>query len=202
MKESRIVNIISILVLISVFSLNTEAQDYYSSKEYVEYNNVRYRVTHYPGSVYVGNTANHMREVPRHKVGSGPTVYYTYASGMGHMATSDAVQFKKIVRDVFSDDEINTYAKSQGSVFLTYVVDPDSGKVLEVSFRIGINNGDKTLLAIPIEKFYKLEVLIKQRLVCHISEALKAEKQSYALSGDTLFSDGRRHRSSVDGLLL
>ena len=60
MKESRIVNIISILVLISVFSLNTEAQDYYSSKEYVEYNNVRYRVTHYPGSVYVGNTANHM----------------------------------------------------------------------------------------------------------------------------------------------
>lgn len=70
MKESRIVNIISILVLISVFSLNTEAQDYYSSKEYVEYNNVRYRVTHYPGSVYVGNTANHMREVPRHKVGS------------------------------------------------------------------------------------------------------------------------------------
>ena len=187
MKESRIVNIISILVLISVFSLNTEAQDYYSSKEYVEYNNVRYRVTHYPGSVYVGNTANHMREVPRHKVGSDPTVYYTYASGMGHMATSDAVQFKKIVRDVFSDDEINTYAKSQGSVFLTYVVDPDSGKVLEVSFRIGINNGDKTLLAIPIEKFYKLEVLIKQRLVCHISEALKAEKQSYALSGDTLF---------------
>lgn len=160
MKESRIVNIISILVLISVFSLNTEAQDYYSSKEYVEYNNVRYRVTHYPGSVYVGNTANHMREVPRHKVGSDPTVYYTYASGMGHMATSDAVQFKKIVRDVFSDDEINTYAKSQGSVFLTYVVDPDSGKVLEVSFRIGINNGDKTLLAIPIEKFYKLEVLI------------------------------------------
>lgn len=111
MKESRIVNIISILVLISVFSLNTEAQDYYSSKEYVEYNNVRYRVTHYPGSVYVGNTANHMREVPRHKVGSDPTVYYTYASGMGHMATSDAVQFKKIVRDVFSDDEINTYAK-------------------------------------------------------------------------------------------
>ena len=106
---------------------------------------------------------------------------------MGHMATSDAVQFKKIVRDVFSDDEINTYAKSQGSVFLTYVVDPDSGKVLEVSFRIGINNGDKTLLAIPIEKFYKLEVLIKQRLVCHISEALKAENQSYALSGDTLF---------------
>lgn len=187
MKESRIVNIISILVLISVFSLNTEAQDYYSSKEYVEYNNVRYRVTHYPGSVYVGNTANHMREVPRHKVGSDSTVYYTYASGMGHMATSDAVQFKKIVRDVFSDDEINTYAKSQGSVFLTYVVDPDSGKVLEVSFRIGINNGDKTLLAIPIEKFYKLEVLIKQRLVCHISEALKAEKQSYALSGDTLF---------------
>ena len=187
MKESRIVNIISILVLISVFSLNTEAQDYYSSREYVEYNNVRYRVTHYPGSVYVGNTANHMREVPRHKVGSDPTVYYTYASGMGHMATSDAVQFKKIVRDVFSDDEINTYAKSQGSVFLTYVVDPDSGKVLEVSFRIGINNGDKTLLAIPIEKFYKLEVLIKQRLVCHISEALKAEKQSYALSGDTLF---------------
>ena len=187
MKESRIVNIISILVLISVFSLNTEAQDYYSSKEYVEYNNVRYRVTHYPGSVYVGNTANHMREIPRHKVGSDPTVYYTYASGMGHMATSDAAQFKKIVRDVFSDDEVNTYAKSQGSVFLTYVVDPDSGKVLEVSFRIGINNGDKTLLAIPIEKFYKLEVLIKQRLVCHISEALKAEKQSYALSGDTLF---------------
>ena len=82
---------------------------------------------------------------------------------------------------------LNNYTKSQGRVFLTYVVDPDNGKVLEVSFRVGINNGDKTLLAIPIEKFYKLEVLIKQRLVCQISDALKAEKQSYALSGDTLF---------------
>lgn len=187
MKESQLVNIISILVLISVFSLNTEAQDYYSSKEYVEYNNASYRVTHYPGSVYIENIVNYMRETPRYKVGSDPIVYYTYASGMGHMATSDAVQFKKIVRDVFSEDEINNYTKSQGRVFLTYVVDPDNGKVLEVSFRVGINNGDKTLLAIPIEKFYKLEVLIKQRLVCQISDALKAEKQSYALSGDTLF---------------
>lgn len=175
------------LALVSVLSLSAKAQDHYSNKEYIEYNNIRYRITHYSGSVYVENAANHMRETPRLKVGSDPTVYYTYASGMGHVATSDTVQFKKIVRDVFSDDEINTYTKSRGSVFLTYVVDPDNGKVLEVCFRIGINNGDKTLLAIPIEKFNKLEVLIKQRLVCHISEALKAEKQSYALAGDTLF---------------
>lgn len=173
--------------LLTFAAVASSAQDYYSSKEYVEYSNVGYRIIHYSGSVYVENAANYMRETPRYKVGSDPTVYYTYASGMGHMATSDAVQFKKIVRNVFSEDEINNYTKSQGRVFLTYVVDPDNGKVLEVSFRVGINNGDKTLLAIPIEKFYKLEVLIKQRLVCQISDALKAEKQSYALSGDTLF---------------
>ncbi len=174
-------------ILLTFAAVSSSAQDYYSNKEYIKYNGIRYRVTHYPGSVYVENAANYMRETPRYKVGSDPILYYTYASGMGHMAVSDTIQFKKIVGKVFSDEEISAYAKSQGSVFLTYVVDPDSGKVLEVNFRVGINNGDNTLLAIPIEKFYKLEVLIKQRLVCHISDELKTEKQSYALSGDTLF---------------
>ena len=189
MKDCKLVRKIGVMVLTLVWSFGAVAQDYYSGRDFIDCDTVMYRITHYSNAVYIENAANCLRSEPRYKVGSNPKVYYTYASGMGHLALSDTAQFNKIVKEVFSEDEIKAYTDSQGDVFLTYVVDPVGGKVLEVDFRISMFNGDKTLLAIPIEKFSRLEMLIKQSLVCHISEELKAERQSYTLSGDSLFAE-------------
>ena len=106
---------------------------------------------------------------------------------MGHFADSDYEKFEQIVKLVFSSEEIKKYKEASGSIYLGYVVDPDSGRILEVRFDFWIPDNDLTLLSIPIEKLWKLESLLKEQLVCHISEALKAEKQSYALAGDTMF---------------
>lgn len=183
------------LLLLLLVSPVSNAQDYYSNVGSLEYAGVRYRISHYEDDVFIENAANNMRDHLRYKIGSDPVVYYSYATGMGHLAESDSVAFDKIVRKVFSEDEIKEYTDCRGGVFLTYVVDPVNGRVLEVHFRIKLRDGDETLLSIPIRKFYELEMLIKQHLVCHISEELKAERQSYTLSGDDLFIRKRRVQS-------
>lgn len=182
---------IQLLSAISVFmfalSFETNAQDYYSKVDSLEYAGVKYRITHYPGDIYVENAGNYMRNELRYKLGSNPIVYYTYATGMGHLAESNTIKFNELVRKVFSENEIKEYTNSPDAVFLTYVVDPNDGEILEVSFRVRLYKGDKALLAIPIEKFYELEMLIKRHLVCHISDELRAERQSYTLGFNSMF---------------
>ena len=107
---------------------------------------------------------------------------------MGHFADSDSSVFNRIVKEVFSEEEIRRYKEASGSIYIGYVVNPDNGRILETRFDIWLPDNDLTLLSIPIEKFWKLESLLKKQLVCHISNELKAERQSYTLSGDVLFS--------------
>lgn len=68
---------------------------------------------------------------------------------------------------------------------------------MEVRFDFWIPDNDLTLLSIPIEKLWKLESLLKEQLVCHISEALKAENNPTPLLETLCFSDDQ-HNSSVD----
>lgn len=158
-------------------------------KSLLRYNDVNYKITHYSfnNDILVENQANCLRNNLRYKVGSNPVVYYSEVTGMGHFADSDYEKFEQIVKLVFSSEEIKKYKEASGFIYLGYVVDPDSGRILEVRFDFWIPDNDLTLLSIPIEKLWKLESLLKEQLVCHISEALKAEKQSYALAGDTMF---------------
>lgn len=187
MDKIQIFSAISIYILTIALCYEANAQDYYSNVDSLEYAGVKYRITHYPGDIYIENAENCMRNEFRYKMGSDPIVYYTYATGMGHFAEPNTVKFNELVRKVFSEEEIKEYSNSPDAVFLTYVVDPGNGEILEVSFRVRIYKEDKTLLAIPIKKFYELEMLIKQHLVCHISEELKAERQSYTLGFNSMF---------------
>ncbi len=173
-----------------VFSVSLYGQDYYTGKTILMCDDVTYKVTHYSftNDILVENQANCMRSSLRYKVASSPVIYYSEATGMGHFADSDSVMFAQAVREAFSDYEVRKYKKASGAVYLTYVINPDSGRVLEVRFDFWLPDNDLTLLSIPVEKLWKLESLIKQRMVCHIGDELRAEKQSYALSGDTMFS--------------
>ena len=63
-----------------------------------------------------------MRDNPRYKIGSDPVVYYSEATGMGHFADSDSAVFNRIVRKVFSEDEIRRYRDASGSIYIAYVV--------------------------------------------------------------------------------
>lgn len=175
------------MIVMTIFYYNVGAQDYYSNVDSLEYAGVKYRVSRYKDDVFIENASNNMRDQLRYKIGSNPVVYYTYATGMGHWAESDSVAFDKIVRKVFSEDEIEVYTDCCGGVFLNYVVDPLNGRILEVRYSIKLRDGDPTLLSIPIKKFYELEMLIKRHLVCHISEELKAERQSYTLGFNSMF---------------
>ena len=172
-----------------ITSVFLHGQNYYMGKSLLRYNDVNYKITHYSfnNDILVENQANSLRNNLRYKVGSNPEVYYSEATGMGNFADSDYEKFEQIVKLVFSSEEIKKYKEASGSICLGYVVDPDSGRILEVRFDFWIPDNDLTLLSIPIEKLWKLESLLKEQLVCHISEALKAEKQSYALAGDTMF---------------
>ena len=181
---------IFLTILLMLLSFPLSAQDYYTGKDVLEYKDAKYKITHYSFTrdIIVENQANCMRDKLRYKIGSDPVVYYSDATGMGHFADSDSSVFNRIVKEVFSEEEIRRYKEASGSIYIGYVVNPDNGRILETRFDIWLPDNDLTLLSIPIEKFWKLESLLKKQLVCHISNELKAERQSYTLSGDVLFS--------------
>lgn len=187
-RRSCFLGICSLLLLL--VSSVSNAQDYYTGKDVLVYKDAKYKITHcsFTRDIIVENQANCMRDKLRYKIGSDPVVYYSDATGMGHFADSDSSAFNRIVKEVFSEEEIRRYKEASGSIYIGYVVNPDNGRILETRFDIWLPDNDLTLLSIPIEKFWKLESLLKDQLVCHISNELKAERQSYTLSGDVLFS--------------
>ena len=178
------------LLLLLLVSSVSNAQDYYSGKEMLVCRGVGYKITHFSFTrdIIVENQANCMRDKLRYKIGADLVVYYSDATGMGHFADSDSSAFNRIVKEVFSEEEIRRYKEASGSIYIGYVVNPDNGRILETRFDIWLPDNDLTLLSIQIEKFWKLESLLKDQSVCHISNELKAERQSYTLSGDVLFS--------------
>lgn len=186
----KLLRMIFLTILLMLLSFPLSAQDYYTGKDVLEYKDAKYKITHYSFTrdIIVENQANCMRDKLRYKIGSDPVVYYSDATGMGHFADSDSSVFNRIVKEVFSEEEIRRYKEASGSIYIGYVVNPDNGRILETRFDIWLPDNDLTLLSIPIEKFWKLESLLKKQLVCHISNELKAERQSYTLSGDVLFS--------------
>ena len=138
---------------------------------------------------FIENKANHMRDQLRYEVGSDPVHYYSYATGMGEFADVDTTSFNSIVRSVFTPEEIRRYTDARGGIYIGFVVDPNSGRVLEVRFDLTANKQDTGVFTelLTMEKFYQLEKQFKENLVCGISEKLKSQKQSYTLAGINLF---------------
>lgn len=70
-----------------ITSVFLHGQNYYMGKSLLRYNDVYYKITHYSfnNDILVENQANSLRNNLRYKVGSNPLVYYSEATGMGHL---------------------------------------------------------------------------------------------------------------------
>lgn len=175
-----------LVILLLLFSPQDGfAQDYYSGRKEVLGGDQVYRVAEGHSIVFVKNTLNHVRNKMRYKVGSEPVRYYSYATGMGHQADVDYQLLDGIVNKVFTEEERSRYTEADGSLYIVFAVNPDDGRVYEMEFQL--RRGDKTILSIPPDKLALLEKTLKEEMTCNISDALREERQSYAIAGCPLF---------------
>lgn len=175
-----------LIILLLLFLPQDEyAQDYYSGRKEVYAGNQIYRVSEGLGYVFVKNTQNHVRNEIRYKVGSDPVRYYSYATGMGHQADVDYQLLDGIVNRVFTEEERSRYTEADGFIYIVFAVNSDNGSIYEMEFNI--RRGDKTILSIPPDKLALLEKTLKEEMICKISDALREERQSYAIAGCPLF---------------
>ena len=174
------------LIFLLLFSLqDLSAQDYWSGVKEVCVGDQIYRVDSGPNIVFVKNTKNHVRNEIRYKVGSDPVRYYSYATGMGHQADVDYQLLDGIVNRVFTEEERSRYTEADGFIYIVFAVNSDNGSIYEMEFNI--RRGDKTILSIPPDKLALLEKTLKEEMICKISDALREERQSYAIAGCPLF---------------
>ena len=182
----------TILLFLLALSFLSFSQEFRTMETEVECNEITYKLSevwYVRYDCFIENKANHMRDQLRYKVGSNPVRYYTEATGMGEFADVDTTSFNSIVRSVFTPEEIRRYTDARGGIYIGFVVDPNSGRVLEVRFDLTANKQDTGVFTelLTMEKFYQLEKQFKENLVCGISEKLKSQKQSYTLAGINLF---------------
>ena len=122
---------------------------------------------------------------------SGKTEIACYGEVYKILSASDFLDLSnknEIVRKVFTDEEIEEYAR-YGFIIIRYCVDTQTGRTLEVEFVSWYKKGvtGNPYNAIPIEKFYELEKLLKAEMVCSLSDELKKEKQSHGYATTHLF---------------
>ena len=141
------------------------SQDYYSGKTEIACNGEVYKISCASEGLCLSNKKNHIIDELRYKVGSNPVRYYSYATGMG------------------------TPYSRYGFIIIRYCVDTQTGRTLEVEFVSWYKKGvtGNPYNAIPIEKFYELEKLLKAEMVCSLSDELKKEKQSHGYTTTDLF---------------
>ena len=180
--------IILSLTLAMAFPPPASSQDYYSGKTEIACYGEVYKILSASDFLYLSNKKNHLIDELRYKVGSNPVRYYSYATGMGTPADIDYDKYDEIVRKVFTDEEIEKYSR-YGFIIIRYCVDTQTGRTLEVEFVSWYKKGvtGNPYNAIPIEKFYELEKLLKAEMVCSLSDELKKEKQSHGYTTTDLF---------------
>ena len=170
------------------FTTAASSQDYYSGKTEIACYGEVYKILSASDFLYLSNKKNHLIDELRYKVGSNPVRYYSDATGMGTPAGIDYDKYDEIVRKVFTDEEIEKYSR-YGFIIIKYCVDTQTGRTLEVEFITRYKKGvtGNPYNAIPIEKFYELEKLLKAEMVCSLSDELKKEKQSHGYATTHLF---------------
>ena len=180
--------IILSLTLAMAFPPPASSQDYYSGKTEIACYGEVYKILSASDFLYLSNKKNHLIDELRYKVGSNPVRYYSDATGMGTPAGIDYDKYDEIVRKVFTDEEIEKYSR-YGFIIIKYCVDTQTGRTLEVKFITWYKKGvtGNPYNAIPIEKFYELEKLLKAEMVCSLSDELKKEKQSHGYATTDLF---------------
>ena len=167
------------VIFVAVVALSASAQNYYTGRTDVySSDGTRYLITDYSEedwrrkSVYIKNESNYLSDDYRYKLDSTSGEYYSWATGMGTFA------------DV--NDSIFYSAVASSSILVKFAVNPETGQVWEVEYDITFEN-DRTFLSIPIDKFHALENALKSHPVCSISEKLRQERQSNAITNCDLF---------------
>lgn len=181
-------------IFVAVVALSASAQNYYTGRTDVySSDGTRYLIKDYSEkdwrikSIYIKYEGNYLRDDYRYKLDSTSGEYYSWATGMGTFADVNDSIFYACVRQVFTEEEIARYsAVPSSSILVKFAVNPETGQVWEVEYDITFEN-DRTFLSIPIDKFHALENALKSHPVCSISEKLRQERQSYAITNCTLF---------------
>lgn len=164
----RIVNYKATLVslLLTIFTINTYSQDYYSHNTVVAGDSITYsiRVSVSPDStkvVVLSNEDNTLLNTPRISISTGEVLRV----GQFAAARLNVNIFRDILDDVFSDQELIDYYNSGNKIMIKFAINPVSGQTMEVEFYLDFNPGHPELMAIQVNKFEELETAFKQRLI-------------------------------------
>lgn len=184
------------------------AQSYYGEKDQkvwkkqIQVGDIKYSIIGNPLIINVENSQNSLLHQRNYKLDSNPRIYYSEADGRCELAEVDEGILLDIERNVFSDFEIDDYTDNPGYIYVTLAVNPGTGRVEEALFSFlfigesvngqflddtNLDSIDRHILNIPINKLYSLELLLKERMVCHISQKLQEQMPLYAPAGFFLF---------------
>lgn len=200
------------LILFMAFPFIANAQSLYEEsgkldwKKQVRRGNITYNIKGTPFIIYVENSQNQLLHQRNYKVDSNPRRYYSEADGMCEMAEINENTMLEIERTVFSDLEIDDYTENPGYIMMDLAVNPGTGRVEEVIFTFWyidnaenvsrLNNLDfdsvnRHILNVPIDKLGSLEQLLKERMICNISQKLQEQMPLYAPASIFLFYKSR-----------
>lgn len=166
-------------------SISIYAQDYYSGKALIEGHDIEYVVTEIGGLVHIENLANIKSHAPIIWMDEGKIAMWETRP----MAECDYRTIRNNVLKVFKRNEIRKYSKGNNHIEIGFIIDPLSGKTIEVSFTLCNDQSreDNLLLSIPIEKIEQLELLLKQNLYWKVAPG--SEKASHIGQSISLFWD-------------
>ena len=149
--------------------------DYYSDCDTIIGNSIVYKVFHDKHFVMIENITNKMSHEPIIWTDTGEKAYAETRPS----AKMDVKTVRKILRKVFTKKEIKQFNKSNDIAEIGVVIDPQTGKSLEVQFVLSNyeENDCPRMYSIPIQNIEQLEILIKQNLYWKITPL--SEKASH-----------------------
>lgn len=158
--------------------------DYYSACDTIKGVEIVYIVTHDEyGGVYFENAKNSLMNEPIVWTDTGVRAIPETMP----FAERDNKIVNEIIHKVFTKKEIKQFRKSKNIAEVGVIIDPMTGKSMEVAYTLTNLKefNDPLLYSIPIQKFELLEILIKQELVWKVSP--ESKKASHIGKGFYLF---------------
>ena len=181
-----IITVIELLTAISAQNSFAQMVDYYSGRDTIKGDEIEYNIIHYDEWFILENVSDSLIHEPYRRIDTGETV--SLPNGVGVMGY-DEKQLNMILQQVFSEEEIKDFTKRGNSINIALMIDPQTGKIIDVGFEVGNQKryNDPVLYSIPIQKFEQLEILLKQELM--ISGYQKYQNLTHVGLGIPIFLD-------------
>ena len=166
-----------LLTLSITFSLavaNLQAQDYYTGKDTIKTATETFVVKNYGSYFSVQNVKNVKMNAFQYDTKTGKLL--SMAETGFPTAQPDKAMFAEILKEVFTKEEIAKFSNDgRNGIGLYFVIEPNSGKTLEVKFEI-LNipeSNNPIMLSVPVSKLERLELLMKQKLIWSVPKSKK-----------------------------